>query len=159
MKNKKTIAIIIFSLTALIFILGAIQLFMFIPSQLKLVSSARADAIAQQGSVPAELEEQISTFFKEQFVPQVIAYLIPFLGFVSVLISLGLISIGLMKKEEVISENDGMAQLNHYTSNNESDDDDLFDGFDVVENEIIVEDETTAGDIAAEGEDEPESEI
>ena len=82
--KKSMIPVIIFLFAAIALGLGIWQLYIYVPSQLKMI----ADALDQGAP-----KEQITDYKNQQFIPQVISYVITSFGFVAVLISVGLLSL------------------------------------------------------------------
>ncbi|MCL2322530.1 MAG: hypothetical protein FWC47_10580 [Oscillospiraceae bacterium] len=82
MKKKSFISYIIFTLAVIILVLGIIQLIIYIPPQIDMINSART-----QGTT----DQDISDYIWQQLVPQIISYVITFLGFASILLASGMI--------------------------------------------------------------------
>lgn len=81
MKNQKQlIPIILFVLAAIIAILGIVQLALYIPQEINMVKEA-----ALQGAT----SEQISEYYLQQFIPQIITYVITSFGIASLLFASG----------------------------------------------------------------------
>lgn len=81
-KKKQIISIILFILAAIIAILGIVQLALYIPSQLTMVKEA-----AEQGATT----EIISEYYLQQFIPQIITYVIAAFGVAALLFAAGVI--------------------------------------------------------------------
>lgn len=81
-KKKQIIPTILFILAAIIAILGILQLALYISPQLTMVKEAAA-----QGATT----EQISEYYWQQLIPQIITYLITSLGIAALLFSSGVI--------------------------------------------------------------------
>ena len=83
MKNQKQlIPIILFVLAGIIFILGIVQLALYIPQEINMVK----DAVLQGAT-----SEQISEYYLQQFIPQIITFVITSLGIASLLFASGCI--------------------------------------------------------------------
>lgn len=110
-KKKHPIPIILFILAAIIVILGIVQLALYISPQLTMLEEAAA-----QGATA----EQISEYYWQQLIPQIVTYIITFLGIAALLFSSGVIyqklsqllnsafnffSERLLPKDEIITEN------------------------------------------------------
>ncbi|ABX41994.1 hypothetical protein [Lachnoclostridium phytofermentans] len=80
--KKNAITIIILGLSGIILALGIWQLVLYIPAQLDML----ADATTQGATA-----EQISEYYWQQFMPQVLSYVITTLGFASVLFAAGML--------------------------------------------------------------------
>ncbi|MCL2826657.1 MAG: hypothetical protein FWD72_04550 [Eggerthellaceae bacterium] len=74
MHAKKVASIVFFVLAGIVLVLGIIQLVLFIPPQLSMLASATSQGATQQ---------QVSDYFQQTFLPQVISYAITTLGFAS----------------------------------------------------------------------------
>lgn len=110
-KKKYPIPIILFILAAIIVILGIVQLALYISPQLTMLEEAAA-----QGAT----SEQISEYYWQQLIPQIVTYVITSLGIAALLFSSGAIyqelsqllnsafnsvSERLLPKDEIITEN------------------------------------------------------
>ncbi|WP_040192495.1 hypothetical protein [Clostridium culturomicium] len=110
-KKKHPIPIILFILAAIIVILGIVQLALYISPQLTMLEEAAA-----QGATA----EQISEYYWQQLIPQIVTYIITSLGIAALLFSSGVIyqklsqllnsafnffSERLLPKDEIITEN------------------------------------------------------
>lgn len=110
-KKKHPIPIILFILAAIIVILGIVQLALYISPQLTMLEEAAA-----QGAT----SEQISEYYWQQLIPQIVTYVITSLGIAALLFSSGAIyqelsqllnsafnsvSERLLPKDEIITEN------------------------------------------------------
>lgn len=110
-KKKHPIPIILFILAAIIVILGIVQLALYISPQLTMLEEAAA-----QGAT----SEQISEYYWQQLIPQIVTYVITSLGIAALLFSSGVIyqelsqllnsafnsvSERLLPKDEIITEN------------------------------------------------------
>lgn len=81
-KKKHPIPIILFILAAIIVILGIVQLALYISPQLTMLEEAAA-----QGATA----EQISEYYWQQLIPQIVTYIITSLGIAALLFSSGVI--------------------------------------------------------------------
>lgn len=110
-KKKHPIPIILFILAAIIVIWGIVQLALYISPQLTMLEEAAA-----QGAT----SEQISEYYWQQLIPQIVTYVITSLGIAALLFSSGAIyqelsqllnsafnsvSERLLPKDEIITEN------------------------------------------------------
>ncbi|MDU4890335.1 MAG: hypothetical protein E6344_11050 [Clostridium sp.] len=110
-KKKHPIPIILFILAAIIVILGIVQLALYISPQLTMLEEAAA-----QGAT----SEQISEYYWQQLISQIVTYVITSLGIAALLFSSGAIyqelsqllnsafnsvSERLLPKDEIITEN------------------------------------------------------
>jgi len=128
--KKRLFSYIIFFLAGLILILGIIQLILYISPQLELITSARLQETPEQ---------DISNYFWQKLMPEIISYIIIFIGFVSVLFVSGMI----WRKLEQIRSNVNVPKKEKNTSKNteDLDDKDFFEDFDAVESESKPEEE------------------
>ena len=129
MKNKKIIPNVIFILAAAMLVFGVIAICLYMPSQLKMLSEAR-----EQGAS----EEQISNYFMQQFLPQMMQYVIIILGFLFTLFSAGLITKGLWSEKNAETDvfdidtpyDENVFDLDELDNN----EDEIFDDIGAVEN-------------------------
>ena len=89
MQQKKSVAILLFVLAGLIVLLGIIQLALFMPPQLTMLNDANAQGVDPQ---------QVSGYFWQQLMPQILLYVIVTIGFAGTLVGGGLISLQLGRK-------------------------------------------------------------
>jgi hypothetical protein len=124
-KKKNAIPIIILGLSGIILILGIWQLVLYIPPQLEML----ADATTQGATA-----EQISDYFWQDLMPQVLNYVITILGFVSVLFAAGM----LYRKHgtsKITMNSTPNQNINSKAIEVNSNLDDLFEEFDIVTKE------------------------
>ena len=130
MKNKKTISIVIFALAALMFILGVVQLALYLPGQLKMLADAKAQGADAQ---------QVSDYVKNTFIPQIITYVITFIGFTSVLVASGLLSLGLMKAKKAKTADDSEENEDSQEEQTVESNDVSAEGFEIAGEENQIE--------------------
>ena len=131
--KKKLFSYIIFSLAGLILILGIIHLIMYISPQLEMINTARLEGTTT--------EENISNYFWKELVPQVISYIIIFVGFVSVLLASGMICIKLGQIKSCVPVVEKEREKNININKEDLDDEEFFEDFDEVESESKPEGE------------------
>lgn len=83
MQAKKTVPVIIFTLAAVVLLIGIVQLILVIPPQINMLNNAWI-----QGSSNTD----ISNYIWQQLIPQIFSYVITSFGITFVLIACGLIS-------------------------------------------------------------------
>lgn len=123
--KKNAIPIIILGLSGIVLILGIWQLVLYIPPQLDML----ADATTQGATA-----EQISDYFWQELMPQVLSYVITILGFASVLFAVGM----LHRKHgtsNIAMNNTPSQNINSKVIEVNNSLDDFFEEFDIVTNE------------------------
>ena len=103
--------------------MGIIQIFSFLPGQLETMQQAEAQGIAAQ---------QISKFFWQQVIPQLLSYVMSTVAFIGVLLFIGMLY---EKLDMTIQKTDVQKQLPYTLQERKEDFDTLFDEFEIVENE------------------------
>lgn len=125
MKPKpQIIPIIIFCISAIILMLGIAQLILYIPLQIEMLKDAEL-----QGATA----EQVSDYVWQQFLPQIIAYVISPLGMAAILYASGMIYLKLTNVK--IKSSIGMGNPKNSASSQSSEDDEFFDDFEIVEDD------------------------
>jgi len=123
--KKKAIPIIILGLSGIILILGILQLVLYIPSQLDMLADATTQGVTA---------EQISDYYWQQFMPQVLSYVITILGFASVLFAIGMLY--LKHGSSTIAMNSSQSQeITSKAMEVVNNPDDFFEEFDIVTND------------------------
>ena len=120
--KKNAIPITILGLSGIILVLGIWQLVLYIPPQLDML----ADATTQGATA-----EQISDYFWQELMPQVLSYVITFLGFASVLFAAGM----LYRKHgtsNIAMDSTPSQNINSKAIGVNSNLDDFFEEFDIV---------------------------
>ncbi|NIK77044.1 cytochrome oxidase assembly protein ShyY1 [Paenibacillus castaneae] len=116
--KKNVVPITIFALSVLILGMGIWQLVLYIPAQLDMLDQAEL-----QGTT----DEQISDYYRQQFLPQVLTYIITSFGIAAILFAIGMLFV----------KNDTKKVANQYMKrkgySNQSDDDELDDFFEEFE--------------------------
>lgn len=126
MKRKpQIIPIIIFCISAIILMLGIAQLVLYIPPQIEMLKDAELEGATA---------EQVSDYVWQQFLPQIIAYAILPLGMAAILYASGMIYLKLTNVK--IKSPIGMGNPKNPTSSQSSEDDDFFDDFEILEDDI-----------------------
>jgi len=96
MKKSIFVPVIIFALAGIMLTLGIVQLSMYISPQIEMINTAVKDAEANpmvDEEQMKDLQQQISDFVSQTMVPQILQYVIVFLGFVFVLAVAGMRSV------------------------------------------------------------------
>ncbi|WMT39638.1 hypothetical protein RE628_19850 [Paenibacillus sp. D2_2] len=119
--KKNLISIIIFMLSGIILALGICQLILYIPAQLDMVDNALL-----QGAT----EEQISDYYWHELIPQIITYVITFLGFAAVLFATGMLYLKLAVKQPSYNRNMDWPLQSKDSADEELDD--FFDEFEAI---------------------------
>jgi hypothetical protein len=119
--KKNLISILIFVLSGIIIALGIWQLILYIPPQLEMLDNA-----VTQGAT----SEQTSDYYWHEFLPQVLTYVINFLGFAAVLFTAGMLYVKLAVKQP--SYNHNMAKPIQSKDSADEELDDFFDEFEAV---------------------------
>ena len=130
MQAKRVIPIVIFALSAVLVVVGIIQVVLFMSPQLEAIESAR-----QQGAA----EEMISAFFWQQLIPQILVIAVTSFGIALVLAACGLISLQLNNMLAPEKEGARLSKKNEALeeqAKDAMDKDDFFEGF-----EALVEDD------------------
>lgn len=127
MQTKKRFQLTLWIVAGLILFIGIIQVLSFLPGQLELMQQAEA-----QG-VPAQ---QISTYFRQQVLPQFLSYLLFPLSFISILALLGKLY---EKFDEILTQKSNyLKQLPPLTQQPQTfETDTLFDEFEIVQKNTI----------------------
>lgn len=122
--RKNLASIIIFVLSGIILALGIWQLSLYIPPQLDMLDNAVAQGAAL---------EQTTEYYWHEFMPQVLTYVITFLGFAAVLFTVGILHLRLAANQPYNNRN----MTRPFPSKASDDDelDDFFDEFEVVDAE------------------------
>lgn len=81
-KQKRVMAVIIFALAAIFAAAGIIQLVLYIPAELAMLATAKAQGATAQ---------QISGFYSQNLIPAIFNYFIQSFGIASILVACGLI--------------------------------------------------------------------
>lgn len=122
--KKRIVPIIIFAFSILIFAIGIWQLVLFIPPQLDMLDQATLQGAA---------EEEISDYYRQQFLPQVLTYVITSIGMAAILSSIGMLYIKLNSKKATNEQYKyQQVQSNH---SDEDELDNFFEEFEVVGDE------------------------
>ena len=125
MQTQKRFKLALWIVSGFIFLIGIIQVFSFLPGQLEAMKQAEAQGVAVQ---------QISNFFWQQVVPQLLSYVMSTVAFIGILFSIGM----LYEKIDCIATQTETSQKQlPYASQHqqENDMDTFFDDFEIVEDE------------------------
>ena len=117
--KKQFASILIFALAGLILAAGIWQLSLYIPPQLKMLDEA-----LDSGATAT----QVSDYYWQQFMPQVLSYAISAFGFASALFAAGVICLKLTKPRKAPP-----SQAAAPTPEEIEDMDDLFEDFELVD--------------------------
>ena len=123
MERQKRFKLALWIVSGLILLMGIIQIFSFLPGQLETMQQAEAQGIAAQ---------QISKFFWQQVIPQLLSYVMSTVAFIDVLLFIGMLY---EKLDMIIQKTDVQKQLPYTLQERKEDFDTLFDEFEIVENE------------------------
>lgn len=119
MKTRKGFKLALWIISGVILLLGLIQIISFLPGPLEAMRQAQAQGVTQT---------QISKFFWQQVVPQLLSYAISVIGPISILFFVGALY---EKAEPPVPQK----QLPSPSPQQEKDMDDFLDEFEVVRNE------------------------
>ncbi|WP_195574918.1 hypothetical protein [Paenibacillus sp. 1001270B_150601_E10] len=119
--KKNLTSIIIFMLSGIILALGIWQLILYIPPQLEMLDNA-----VTQGATL----EQTTDYYWHEIIPQVLTYIITFLGFTAVLFTVGMLHFRLAANQP--TDNRNMARLFPSKASDDDELNDFFDEFEVV---------------------------
>ena len=123
MERQKRFKLALWIVSGLILLMGIIQIFSFLPGQLETMQQAEAQGISAQ---------QISKFFWQQVIPQLLSYVMSTVAFIGVLLFIGMLY---EKFDMIIQKTDVQKQLPYTLQERKEDFDTLFDEFEIVENE------------------------
>lgn len=119
MKTQKHFKWVLWIVSGLILLIGIIQIFSFMPGQLEAMKQAAEQGVAAQ---------QISKFFWQQVIPQLLSYVMCTVAFTGILLSIGVIY-EKINCPAIIKVN------NQKEQSEENDMDTLFDDFEIVEDD------------------------
>lgn len=125
MQTQKRFKLSLWIVSGLILLIGIIQIFSFLPGQLEAMKQAAAQGVATQ---------QISNFFWQQVIPQLLSYVMSTVAFIGILFSIGMLyeKVDYMVTQKVTTQK----QLPYASQQQqENDRDTLFDDFEIVEDE------------------------
>lgn len=125
MQTQKRFKLSLWIVSGLILLIGIIQIFSFLPGQLEAMKQAAAQGVATQ---------QISNFFWQQVIPQLLSYVMSTVAFIGILFSIGMLyeKVDYMVTQKVTTQK----QLPYASQQQQENDmDTLFDDFEIVEDE------------------------
>lgn len=125
MQTQKRFKLSLWIVSGLILLIGIIQIFSFLPGQLEAMKQAAAQGVAAQ---------QISNFFWQQVIPQLLSYVMSTVAFIGILFSIGMLyeKVDYMVTQKVTTQK----QLPYASQQQQENDmDTLFDDFEIVEDE------------------------
>lgn len=125
MQTQKRFKLSLWIVSGLILLIGIIQIFSFLPGQLEAMKQAAAQGVATQ---------QISNFFWQQVIPQLLSYVMSTVAFIGILFSIGMLyeKVDYMVTQKVTTQK----QLPYASQQQQENDmDTLFDDFEIVEGE------------------------
>lgn len=121
--KKHVVPITIFTLSVLFLALGIWQLVLYIPPQLD---------ILDQATLQGATDEQISDYYRQQFLPQVLTYFITAFGIAAILFAIGMLFI----KNHTVKVTNQYMNRKDYSNQSDNDKlDDFFEEFEAVEDE------------------------
>lgn len=125
MQTQKRFKLSLWIVSGLILLIGIIQIFSFLPGQLEAMKQAAAQGVAAQ---------QISNFFWQQVIPQLLSYVMSTVAFIGILFSIGMLY---EKVDYLVTQKITTQKQLPYASQQqqENDMDTLFDDFEIVEDE------------------------
>lgn len=125
MQTQKRFKLSLWIVSGLILLIGIIQIFSFLPGQLEAMKQAAAQGVATQ---------QISNFFWQQVIPQLLSHVMSTVAFIGILFSIGMLyeKVDYMVTQKVTTQK----QLPYASQQQQENDmDTLFDDFEIVEDE------------------------
>lgn len=125
MQTQKRFKLSLWIVSGLILLIGIIQIFSFLPGQLEAMKQAAAQGVATQ---------QISNFFWQQVIPQLLSYVMSTVAFIGILFSISMLY---EKVDSMVTQKVTTQKQLPYASQQqqENDRDTLFDDFEIVEDE------------------------
>lgn len=123
MLKQKSFELILRIVLGLIVLIGIIQIFSFLTGQFEAMNQATEQGVASQ---------QISKYFWQQVMPQLLSYVMSMVAFIGILLSIDVINkkIDYMTNQKISTQK----HLSYDSLKQENDDDSLFDDFEIVEN-------------------------
>lgn len=125
-KKKNLVSVVAFVFAGMILLLAILQLVLYIPAQLQMLDDATL-----QGAT----EEQITGYFWQQFMPQVLSYVITAVGFIGVLSVIGTRYLRRDDASRTAMSGSQSEQIYPKVPEPDADLDDFLEAFEVTKNE------------------------
>lgn len=125
MQTQKRFKLSLWIVSGLILLIGIIQIFSFLPGQLEAMKQAATQGVAGQ---------QISNFFWQQVIPQLLSYVMSTVAFIGILFSISMLyeKVDYLVTQKITTQK----QLSYASQQQQENDmDTLFDDFEIVEDE------------------------